>query len=264
MKQRFLTLCACAALHAAAAPALAAQQCSAQSPAHSVALLELYTSEGCDSCPAADQFVSGLRAAGVAPEQAVVLSLHVDYWDYIGWKDPFSRRVFTERQHWLSDLAGTRTIYTPEIFIGARELRGGVKGWNTGVPASVKRINQQPARADIHIAIGHLTAGGLPVAVRASAGQAGKLYVALVQDGLASDVKQGENRGRTLRHDFVAREWIAPVPLTAQAAGRNAAALSRTLLVPPGARIKDLSVSAFVQSDQGELLQAFALPACGG
>ena len=252
----FWWLAVCAALQGAAAPVLAAQACGGQSPAHGVALLELYTSEGCDSCPPADKFVSGLRAAGVAPEQAVLLSLHVDYWNYIGWKDPFSRAAFTERQRWLSDLAGTRTIYTPEIFIGGKELRG----WARDVPASVKRINDRPAQANIAIALGPAGAAGLPVEVKADARQGGTLYVALVESALAVNVTAGENRGRTLRHDFVVREWLPPLEL----ARDGKAVLVRTVPLPQGAVYKNLGVSAFVQSARGEVLQAFSLPACGG
>ena len=253
---KFWWLAACAAVQGAAAPVQAAQACGGQSPAHSVALLELYTSEGCDSCPPADKFVSGLRAAGVAPDQAVLLSLHVDYWNYIGWKDPFSRAAFTERQRWLSDLAATRTVYTPEIFIGGKELRG----WARDVPASVKRINDKPAQANIAIALGQVGAAGLPVEVKASAQQGGTLYVALVESGLAVNVTAGENRGRTLRHDFVVREWLPPLEL----ARDGKATVARTVPVPQGALPKNLGVSAFVQSARGEVLQAFSLPACGG
>src|ERR1700739_1342795 len=112
--------CLLAAAAMIASPVMAANACRAQSPAHRVALLELYTSEGCSSCPPADQYVAGLRASGVTADQAVVLSEHVDYWNYIGWKDPYSRAAFTERQRWLSDLAGSHTIYTPEMFIAGR------------------------------------------------------------------------------------------------------------------------------------------------
>src|SRR4051812_24872496 len=77
-----------------------AQACRKQSPPHTVALLELYTSEGCDSCPPADRFVSALHASGLGPQQVVPLALHVDYWDYIGWKDAFGRRTYAERQRW--------------------------------------------------------------------------------------------------------------------------------------------------------------------
>ncbi|UUZ55652.1 DUF1223 domain-containing protein [Massilia sp. H-1] len=64
-----------------------------------------------------DAFLSARRATGLRADQAVLLSMHVDYWNYIGWKDPYSRKVFTERQRALSDLAHTRTIYTPEFFV---------------------------------------------------------------------------------------------------------------------------------------------------
>jgi hypothetical protein len=238
--------------------AQAAQACSKQSPAYSVALLELYTSEGCNSCPPADKYVSSLRAAGVTPENAVLLSMHVDYWNDIGWKDVFSKHEITERQRWLANLAGSRTVYTPEVFMSGKELRG----WRGRVPESVKQINSKPAQADITISLGKLAGNKLPVEVSAKAAQGGKLYVALVENGLATDVKSGENSGLILKHDFVVREWLAPITLTADAKG-NKAALSRALSVPAGAVGKNLSVAAFVQNDKGEVLQALDLPICG-
>lgn len=264
MKQLFLSLAAAAALNLG--PAWAAGSCSLQSPAYRIALLELYTSEGCDSCPPADQFVSGLRADGVTAQQAVLMSLHVDYWNYIGWKDPFSSKTYTERQAWLTGLAGSRTNYTPEIFIGGRELRAGAGGgWNSSVPAAIKRTNQQAAQADISIVLGNPGSAGLPLQVRASSAQGGKLYVALVQSGLASQVTAGENRGRLLRHDFVVREWLAPLALAAEAgsgSGKKLADLTRVVTLPAGAAAGKLAVSAFVQSEQGEVLQALSLPLC--
>ncbi|MET3130876.1 hypothetical protein AAKU55_001134 [Oxalobacteraceae bacterium GrIS 1.11] len=261
MHTLFWSLGVCAILHGALGPALGATVCSKKSPAHGVALLELYTSEGCDSCPPADRFVSGLRAAGVAPEQAVLLSLHVDYWNDIGWKDPFSQALFSTRQRWLSELAARRTIYTPEIFIAGQELRGGVQGWSASVPAAVKRVNDRPARADISIALGRAGAAGLPVEVSASAMQGGKLYIALFENGLSSAVTAGENRGHVLRHDFVVREWLAPLSLSADGA-KLSATVRRALPLAPGVSPGNLGLAAFVQSDQGEILQALALPAC--
>lgn len=260
MNKWFFGLGLLAVLQGLAAPVLAAGACSRQSPAHSVALLELYTSEGCDSCPPADRFVSALPAGGVGADQAVILSLHVDYWDYIGWKDRFASPVFTARQRELSDLAGTRTIYTPEIFVGAKELRG----WQNGVGAAVRRVNAQPARADIRIALGTPGGAGLPVDIRASSALDGKLYVALVENGLVSDVRAGENRGVTLKHDFVVRQWLAPVALAGGADGKRAAQVARVLPLPPGATPDRFGISAFVQTNNGEVLQALNLPACGG
>ena len=244
-----LALGACAACQGAQAPS-----CSGRSPAHTVALLELYTSEGCSSCPPADRFLGTLRASGLAPSQAVLLSLHVDYWNYIGWKDPYSSPVFTARQRSLAALAGSRTVYTPEFFVGARELRN----WNGGVPDAVRRINATPARASIGISLGEPSAAGLPVEVKAAAPNGALLQVALVHNKVASRVTAGENGGRTLHHDFVVRQWLAPVPV-----GRDGiAALARVLPLPVGAPATDFALTAFVQNARGEVLQAFSLPVC--
>jgi hypothetical protein len=242
-------LAACAAWHGAGA-----QTCSASSPAHTVALLELYTSEGCSSCPPADRFVSALRASGVTPAQAVLLSLHVDYWNDIGWKDPFSSPVLSERQRSLAALGRSRSVYTPEIFVGAQELRG----WSTGVPDAVKRINARPAQATIGVTLGRSTAAGLPVEVKANGPAGALLQVALVQNRVVSKVSAGENNGRTLQHDFVVRQWLPALPLGPD----GSVSLARVLPLPGGAPGQDFAISAFVQNRRGEVLQAFSLPVC--
>jgi hypothetical protein len=232
-----------------------AQACSKQSPAHTVALLELYTSEGCSSCPPADRFVSGLQASGLTAEHVVPLSLHVDYWDYIGWKDPFSNRLFTERQYWLSAQAKSRTVYTPEIFIAGNELRN----WRGATPATIRAINGRPAEAQISVSAGQPSEGNLPVEVKAKASRDAALYVVLYENGLSSNVKAGENHGTQLRHDYVVRDWIGPVALDGQG---GKASLPRPLTVPAGASARNLGVAAFVQTSRGEILQALALPLC--
>ena len=217
-------------------------------------LLGLSTWEGCSSCPPADAFLGSLRGAGIGPDQAVLLSLHVDYWNTIGWKDPYSRAAFAERQGWMSNLAMMRTIYTPEFFVAGKELRN----WSGGVDAAVKRVNAKAAQANISIALGAATKAGLPMDVRASAARAGNLYVALYESAIATRVKAGENGGRTLKHDFVVREWLTPVPV-----GRDGkAALSRVLALPAGAAPGNMGVAAFVQTGEGEVLQAVSLDTC--
>ena len=99
MNVRFSMEIATVALACAMAGGVAAAPvCSAKSGAYTVALVELYTSEGCDSCPPADRWLRALPSTGITPDKAVALSLHVDYWDYIGWKDPYAKPQFTERQ----------------------------------------------------------------------------------------------------------------------------------------------------------------------
>jgi len=232
-----------------------AQSCTKASPAHTVALLELYTSEGCDSCPPADRFVSALyKTSGLTADQVVPISLHVDYWDYIGWKDSYAKPLFTERQRWLAELAASHSVYTPEVFIAGRELRN----WHGGIAAAVKRINDVPAQADIRITLEKSNDNKLHLNLAGNSAQAGKLYFALVENSLVSHVQAGENRGVTLQHDYVAREWGEPISL-----GRGVREnFSRQISLPANAARKNLAVTAFVQSDKGEILQALTLPVC--
>jgi hypothetical protein len=232
-----------------------ANTCSKASPAHTIALLELYTSEGCDSCPAADTFVSNLpKSASLSSDQLIPLSLHVDYWDYIGWKDIFAKPVFTQRQRSLAQLAGTRTVYTPEIFVAGKELRD----WRGGVNNAVARINSQPAQANIQISIDRLADSKLHFSVQGKSTKTGNLHFALVEQSLISKIMAGENRGATLQHDYVVREWGEAISITAGAPSRQ----SRQLNVPANAVRKNLSVVAFIQSEKGEVLQALSLPLC--
>ncbi|MGN6389347.1 MAG: DUF1223 domain-containing protein [Burkholderiaceae bacterium] len=249
-------------LAAVAQPAavLAAElSCRKDSPPHTVALLELYTSEGCSSCPPADRAIGALRTPppGMAPDRVVPLALHVDYWDSLGWKDPFASRVFSERQTALSALAARRTIYTPEIFLAGRELRD----WRGSLADAVRRVNTRPAQASISLAAGRPAGGALPIEASAKTAAAdASLYLALYQNALVSSVRAGENGGAVLHHDFVVRDWVGPIPLGR--AGSTSAV--RALRVPPGATPDTLGVAAFVQRADGEVLQALSLPACAG
>jgi hypothetical protein len=237
---------------------MAQQTCSKQSPAHTVALVELYTSEGCSSCPPADKAVSALRQAA-AQDLVVPLSMHVDYWDYIGWTDRFAKPEFTLRQYHLADEANSRAVYTPEIFLGTRELRS----WSGSLDANISDVNRKPARASISIDASMPASGKLPVMVKTHSAQGGKLFIALYENGLSSNVKAGENSGVVLRHDFVVRDWLGPIALPSDGPGGNNA-VARSLTVPVGVSAQHLGVAAFVQDAHGDVLQALALPLCAG
>jgi hypothetical protein len=240
-----------------------AATCSHQSPAHTVALLELYTSEGCNSCPPADRWLREL-AQKFAAEQLVALALHVDYWDYIGWKDRFAQARFTERQRQLSRLAGGSTIYTPEVFAGMKEFRS----WRSQAELEqrIRRINEQPAAAQINLQMS--SDGSAAVEVQASfvlaptamAGQQNEGIIVLYENKLISDVKAGENHGVSLQHDRVVRFWSAPVALDAQS-GR--ATWKQSINLPADWKRANLGVAALVQDvRQGRVLQAVAMSAC--
>src|SRR3954464_8377064 len=179
--------------------------CAARSGENTVALVELYTSEGCNSCPPADRWLSTLGGK-YPPELVVPLALHVDYWDYIGWKDPYAKREFSQRQRRLSQLQRVALVYTPQVVLQGADFRA----W--GGPEfdrAVQRINGRPASAHLSLAITGRTEVGFRVQVdaRADAGEEARVYLAAYESGLSSQVSAGENRGRRLAHDYVALEW---------------------------------------------------------
>ncbi|MFZ6767904.1 DUF1223 domain-containing protein [Undibacterium sp. Di26W] len=241
----------------ASSPLQAADICSKTSPGHTVALLELYTSEGCDSCPPADKTISRLyQSTGLNSDQVIPVSLHVDYWDYLGWKDIFAKQLYTERQRNLADLAGSRSVYTPEIFLAGKEVRN----WRNGLSDDIKRINQKPATASLRLGIEKLAGNKLYVNLQGNSMQEARLYVSLVEQGLVSKIQAGENRGATLQHDYVAREWGEDYRLSA---GKTAS-YSTQLAIPASSKRKNLSLLAFAQDKQGNILQAVSLPLCDG
>jgi hypothetical protein len=240
-----------------------AAACSAQSPAHGVALIELYTSEGCSSCPPADRWLGELSRRFTA-EQVIALSLHVDYWDYIGWKDPFAQARFSERQRWLSQLAAHSTIYTPEVFVGMKELRG----WNKQdvLEQRIHAINRQPARARINMQMQSSGSTAVDLEARfaladsARIGTAAQGVVIVFEKKLSTEVRAGENRGAQLEHDNGVRYWSAPVLLDAQT-GR--AEWRQTIRLPGDWKRENLGIAALVQDAKaGEVLQALSMPGC--
>lgn len=237
---------------AAAVPVFAqAAACTARSPAFTTAFVELYTSEGCNSCPPADRWLSA-TAKAYPRDRVVPLALHVDYWDYIGWKDPYARREFSQRQRRLSQLQRVALVYTPQVILQGADFRawGGAE-----FDRAVERINARPARAHLGLAILEhgATAFRVQVDARGTAPEA-RVYVAAYESGLSSQVLAGENRGRLLPHDYVALEWKGPYEL-----GRHDVDLAYL----PKAKPADSGVAAFVQNHRtGEVLQALMLGVC--
>jgi hypothetical protein len=236
--------------------------CSAISGEKTVALVELYTSEGCDSCPPADRWLSSLGERGYVPSKVVPLSLHVDYWDYIGWKDPYAKPAFSGRQRKLTQLQRLAFVYTPQVMLQGQDFRA----WRgPAFDAAVARINADPARARISLSIDALRPAVMTVDVAAQVLDKGHLkdaalYVAAYENRLSSAVTSGENRGRTLKHDYVVLEWQGPLELTP--VGQRSERRSLPLL--PGAIPAHSGVVAFVQNRRSlEVLQALMLPACG-
>jgi hypothetical protein len=174
---------------------LSAAELNCSSGPAQVSLIELYTSEGCSSCPPADHWLEALRFRPRLWLDFVPVGFHVNYWDNLGWKDRFATRAFTQRQYALAKQWGTNSVYTPCFTRDGQE-------WHPGgdlLPSST--------RAAAGILSVHVTPDGqcqIHYQPAAGPGQKWEAHLALLGGGYASHVDSGENRGETLRHEFVA------------------------------------------------------------
>jgi hypothetical protein len=242
----------------ASSSSLSASECSARSGSSTAALIELYTSEGCDSCPPADRWLSTFAAR---PRPGIVpIAFHVDYWDYLGWKDRFADPRYAERQRSTARAAGARAVYTPQVMVAGRVFHE----WRTPgrLEEALAAVSARAARASIE-AEAVATDRGVTASlnVEAANGQPTRdlaVVSVLTESGLSSRVTAGENRGANLAHDFVARGWHA----AREWRGKRLATKARFDL-PPSADRSRLRVAVFVQDTRsGEVLQALALPLC--
>lgn len=234
-----------------------AQKCTARSGDKTAVLVELYTSEGCNSCPPADRWMSGLGKK-YPSELVVPLALHVDYWDYIGWKDPYAKREFSQRQRRLSQLQRASFVYTPQVMVQGADFRE----WGSAAfDRAVTKLHAKPAGARLELEILAASRDALQVRVVATIldpAQAADaaLYVAAYENRLESQVTAGENSGHLLQHDHVALEWQGPY-------GPGERQLRLPLL--PKAKIGDSGIVGFVQNRRtADILQTLMLSTCSG
>lgn len=241
-----------------AVPATAAE-CSVSSGAQTVALLELYTSEGCSSCPPADRWLSSLSSQGYASDRVIPLALHVDYWDYIGWQDRFAKPGFTARQRMLAGLNSAGFVYTPQVMLNGRDNRK----WRNAArfEEDIRAINRGAAHASIKLALKLSGTESLEISAAAQAAKpdAPALYVALYENDLHTAVRAGENSGATLHHDYVVREWLGPFPID----DKLVTPWALKIRLKPEWKTASMGIVAFVQNrETGEILQATTLKLC--
>jgi hypothetical protein len=167
-----------------------------------IVVLELFTSQGCSSCPPADRLLSSLAAAGALGERNVVpMAFHVDYWNDLGWSDPFSSPAWSQRQREYASALGEDGVYTPQLVIGGRaHVVGSDRRKIEGAVAAAQPARPLQVRAT-------WTARSVTVHAPADAGT-GELWLALWQDGLFTEVGRGENRGERLRSQHVVRRLV--------------------------------------------------------
>jgi len=235
---------------------LAAEECRVASPARKNALVELFTSDGCDSCPPANKWLSDSVKRG--DKTLIPVSMHVTYWNYLGWKDRFSNGFFDGRQDAYSKQAIHKFSYTPELFVNGQEWRE----WNGDSRLAIDSPRSQAAPVSINLAVRPQGANlGVETMVEPvkSAGtvdlSATRLYLLLYEDNLVEHPNAGELKGAALRHDHVVRDW--------KVSDVQAGKVTQQFSVPPAANRKNLGVVAFVQSkDLKSVYQAVDLPLC--
>ena len=231
---------------------------SARAAAPVPVVVELFTSEGCSSCPPADAMLEQLVASQpVTGAEIIALGEHVDYWDRLGWRDRFSSAAATVRQQDYQRRFRTESIYTPQMVVDGRTEFVG------GDPTAARRAVQQ-ALAATHGTVRIAAAAGssaVQVTVTAAdlpafADDTTDVVVALTEDRLQTEVKRGENHGRVLKHAAVVRHMAS----IGQAAGAGATAHAEIRLAPDWQR-EALTIVAFVQARRGRaILAAAAVP----
>src|SRR5437870_304538 len=193
-------------------------------------LVELFTSEGCSSCPPADAWISQLKESPDLWKKIVPVAFHVDYWDRLGWRDRFAKPEFTSRQQRYAAARGGDSVYTPDFVVNCKEWRGWFGGNVT--PKSSTKVGV--------LRVSYGNDGKVNATFVPATTQPGPLAlnVALLGNDLESDVKRGENSGRKLRHDFVVLQlaksemtnqgnlWTGTVLLSSNAGTDKATALA--------------------------------------
>jgi hypothetical protein len=223
--------------------------CKASSPATMTRVIELYTSEGCNSCPQADRWLSRMAPDIEARADTVALAFHVDYWDRLGWKDRFASPAYTARQSQQQASNGAKFSYTPQVVMDGLDN----KNWiNTRTPLNAGSA----AQAQISLARdgNQFNANVAPVA-----GGPARLaaYWAVTELNHVTSVKAGENEGVTLKHDFVVREYKPVAAWTAKADAPTPLSFTpSTPSDPKHARQVNLVV---VNADTGRPVQALKL-----
>lgn len=204
----------------------------AQTMSEPVLVIELYTSQGCSSCPPADEFLAALAA----DPRVVPLALHVDYWDYIGWKDHFAQPEFTKRQKEYARAIGSRTIYTPQMIVGGQDRVEGHR------PAEVTTLIDVHLRQGKSVAL-EMRRDGAVLEIRAKAlrpfDEPVRVQLVRYRPSETVDIRHGENAGRTVTYHNIVTVWQSlgewsgaePLSITAEAPGPDPAVV---ILQSPG------------------------------
>lgn len=225
-----------------------AQSSAEKNAQKGIAVLELFTSEGCSSCPPADELMGKIQKE-YQESPVYILSYHVDYWDKQGWKDIFSNAEYTKRQHQYSNWFGTETIFTPQILINGKAEY--IAAQESVVKADIKKALFKPAAVNLALDASQ-EEGKLTVNYKVKGSfKNSLLMLALIQKSAVSNVKRGENANRVLSHFQIVRK-LQSTTLKADGVG------TASLKLPKDFNSSEFQVIGFVQDiSTGAVLGAF-------
>jgi hypothetical protein len=227
-------------------------------------VVELFTSEGCSSCPPADAFLQKLvESQPLAGAQIIALGEHVDYWDQLGWKDRFSSAALTNRQQVYGARFNTESIYTPQMIVDGRAemvgsdasaarraLERALTAPHGSLQIAIDGPGDRAEKGSIHVSV---TAADLP---KLASGDRADVLAAITEDHLQSKVTRGENHGRVLSHVAVVRSLSTIGEVASNSAST---ALQAEIPIAPDWQRSQLKVIAFVQERRGRAILASAV-----
>jgi len=195
-------------------------------------VVELFTSQGCSSCPPADALIHDIANDPAMHGRVIPLAFHVDYWDSLGWRDPFSSAEWTQRQARYARTMHLSSAYTPQAVVnGTREFVGSNR---SALSAALEKASTEKPRIEITLTA-RREGNSLSATIRATVPPSDDLMLAIVEDGVTTKIEHGENAGRTITNDAIVRKLIRVTP-------------GQTMVtVPLDAAWHNVSATAFVQ-----------------
>lgn len=223
---------------------LAEKTITVTSQPYQVPVVELYTSEGCNSCPPADQFLAELSRTPQDKLDALSLAFHVDYWNYLGWEDEFSSAQYTNRQRKLGRLNRQTTIYTPEFFVNGKETRG-----TKTIIDRIRQANVNAAEVSLEMQIQPVTAGyRVVLRNKGTTNKPLEVHLVIFEDKLVNNIPRGENAGKVLKHERVVRYFSKPLPLSTD--------IQSTIASSDDWKSQNLGFAAIALTKGGEFIQS--------
>ncbi len=216
-------------------------------------LVELFTSEGCSSCPPADRALAKLQIEQpIKNAEIITLAFHVDYWNYLGWKDEFSSAEYSRRQSGYSNAFGLNNIYTPQMIVDGQSQFTG-SGYEKALTEIGKAANENKGEVKLSLEEG-LLKPNLKVEISGLDTKEGSdVFLAIAEDNLTNNIKRGENSGKTLSHMSVVRNLLR---IGTVAAGEKTFETEKSVELNSAWKQKNLNLVVFVQNKNSKNIAA--------